>query len=496
MSHDATVRRTVAGNADPARPEGDAPAAEASGHPQEFAVGQVVRERYELVEVLGRGAMGTVFLAKDLIEERYEERNPYVAIKCLGSEFSSHPQAKIALERESRKARNLSHDNIVKVFYFDECGDTPYMVMELMRGTPLDDLIRERQGGLPFDEAWPIVRDMCLGLAYIHSQGMVHSDFKPNNVFVAEDGTAKILDLGIARASVQSRKDDDKTRFDASTLGALTPAYASCEMFEGQDPDPRDDLYALGCVVYELLTGRHPYNRASSIEARKRRLTVERIEGLIEDRRWRALERALALVREDRTASVEAFLEELEAKRDFSKRRLAVVGVTSAVAASLVAAWLIPEPNPDDAFVNALLETAGAQTLDGERETRIANWIAQGNDYIGFARDAFASLNAAAGHRDLRGGADNAERAFRSVLELTPSEEAARGVLAIVNTYADGAEQLAAQGDRADALWLACQGYQVHPNHARLGRQVTDFAAAGSDTNVDFGRTCREVLSR
>ena len=187
MSQAATVRRTAKGFK-PGGSQGDespptdvaVPSAPAPDRPddpdrQDFAPGDLIgeRQRYELTAHLGRGSMGTVFLAKDKLEEKYKERDPYVAIKFLDSEFASHPQARIALEREAKKAKNLAHPNIVKVFYFDEFRSIPYMVMEYIRGMPLDDFLHRYPEGMPFEEAWPIVRDIGQGLAYIHNQSFV-----------------------------------------------------------------------------------------------------------------------------------------------------------------------------------------------------------------------------------------------------------------------------------------------------------------------------------
>jgi serine/threonine protein kinase len=500
MSQAATVRRTSKG-IKPGGSQGDAspptdvavPSASAPDRPdasdsQDFSPGDLIRERYELAAHLGRGSMGTVFLAKDKLEEQYNERDPFVAIKFLDSEFASHPQAKIALEREARKARNLAHPNIVKVFYFDEYRGIPYMVMEYIRGMPLDDFLHRYPEGMPFEEAWPIVRDIGHGLAYIHKQNLVHSDLKPGNVFVAEAGVAKILDMGIARASSTGAKRAEATNFDASSLNALSPMYAAPEMFEQQAPDPRDDIYALGCIAYELLTGRHVFDGDFSIKARGDGRAAERITGLLE-RRWHALERALALKRDERIESVEAFLKEFEALPDFSKRRLAIVGTASAVVASLLAAWLMPSADPDEVFVTSLLDSAGTTTIDARQQERIDNWLAQGSDYIGFARESLRTDDAVAAHRDLRGGTDNAEWAFRQVLQLTPSEPAARGLLDIANTYADGAESLATKPDAVNGLWLACQGYALHPSSLRLIKLVDQLG--GSKVDADRPSVCR-----
>jgi len=166
---------------------------------------------------------------------------------------------------------------------------------------------------LPFEEAMKIVRGMGKGLAYAHERGFVHCDFKPANVILTDTGGIKVIDFGIARVFHKAEEAPDVTVFDPGSLGALTPAYASPEMLENREPDPRDDIYALGCITYELLTGRHPFNRLSATQARDAHLRPQRPPGL-GHRQWRALRCALAFEREARTPSVNAFLQEIGAQ--------------------------------------------------------------------------------------------------------------------------------------------------------------------------------------
>ena len=276
---------------------------------------QILKDRFLLEKVLGVGGMGVVYKARDRLKVEAQDRDPYVAIKVLSEEFKSHPEAFISLQRESRKSQRIAHPNTVKVYDFDRDGDTVFMTMEYMDGKPLDQLIRQYKAtGLPRDDAWKIINGMSSALIHAHAENIVHSDFKPGNVFIIGNDMAKIFDFGIARAvaSVDSlaNSTDDKTVFDAGNLGALTPAYASLEMLEGETPDFRDDVYALGCVAYEILTGEHPYNKVPANEAFNRGLKLKKIQG-IKKHQWKAIEKSLAFKRENRTDSVEQFYNEL-----------------------------------------------------------------------------------------------------------------------------------------------------------------------------------------
>jgi serine/threonine protein kinase len=278
----------------------------------------VLKKRFICEEILGTGGMGIVYKAKDLLKIEAQDREPYVAIKVLSDEFKSHPEAFIALQRESRKSQKIAHPNIVNVHDFDRDGDTVFMTMEYMEGKPLDKLISQyRSIGLPTIEVLKILEGICAALTYAHGQHIIHSDFKPGNIFVNNKGLAKVFDFGIARAVAKAdhREEslDDRTVFDAGKLGALTPAYASLEMLEGLTPDVRDDIYALGCIAYELFSGAHPFNRVHADEAKRQKLKLKKIPGL-KKAQWRAIERALAFNRVNRTESVEQFWREFSQK--------------------------------------------------------------------------------------------------------------------------------------------------------------------------------------
>lgn len=279
-----------------------------------------LKNRFVLERVLGAGGMGVVYKAKDLLKVEAHDRDPWVAIKVLGEEFKSHPEAFIALQRESRKTQRIAHPNIVNVYDFDKDRDTVFMTMEFLEGTPLDKMIKKyRTHGLPMEDVWQILGGLCAALSYAHEQNIIHSDLKPGNIFVTHQGVTKVFDFGIARAVAKAEQGDnaeeDRTIFDAGNLGALTPAYASLEMLEGDTPDVRDDIYALGCIAYELFTGEHPFKRKNAQEALRKNLKAERIEGITKHQ-WRVIESALAFERENRIATVKEFWAELNKKKN------------------------------------------------------------------------------------------------------------------------------------------------------------------------------------
>ncbi|MES2824155.1 MAG: protein kinase [Pseudomonadota bacterium] len=279
--------------------------------------GSLLKKRFLLEKVLGEGGMGTVYKTKDLRKVEAEDPNPYIATKVLNQAFKDHPNAFVTLQQEAAKSHTLAHPNIVTVHDFDRDGDTLFMTMELLEGEPLDHLIKAQlQKGLAKEKALSIVRDMCTALAYAHQRHIIHADFKPGNVFVSQDGTAKVLDFGIARAA---SKETQKHKFDAGQLGALTPAYATIEMVNGDALTFSDDVYALACVTYEILTGRHPYKSKSALEAKQLGLKLVPAECLSK-KEWKALSHALALDKNLRTATVSEFIGEL-----FPRRRSAAL---------------------------------------------------------------------------------------------------------------------------------------------------------------------------
>lgn len=287
---------------------------------------KIINQRFLLSSRLGVGGMGTVYKAKDLRKVEAQDKNPWVAVKLLNDAFKEHPSAFMALQREAQKSQKLAHPNIVRVYDFDRDGETVFMTMELLRGEDLNHIIKRNKKGFKQEDALNIIRQVGGALAEAHKHNIVHSDFKPGNIFYTTSKVAKVFDFGIARAVSEigsgtvstgeiTPDNRDHTMFDAATLNALTPAYASKEMHNGQDACKSDDVYALGCVAYEVLTGKHPYSKtpANQISAKKIKLPI--VEGL-KRRQVKALQKSVALDRKDRYETVDEFLNDFLPERN------------------------------------------------------------------------------------------------------------------------------------------------------------------------------------
>ena len=283
--------------------------------------GVTLKERFVLLEKLGQGGMGVVFKAKDLLKVEAQDKDPYVAIKVLTDAFKKYSGSFIALQREASKAQRLAHPNIATVYDFDRDANTVFMTMEYLKGKPLNQLIKELSTKpLKVDHALHIIEELSSGLAYAHEKQLIHSDFKPGNCFLLSDGQVKLLDFGIARASTQTEEERDNTMFDPAKLCAVTPAYATPEMFAGMNPDPRDDIYGLACVAYQLLAGgKHPYNKVASPKIKELGIKPKPIKGL-NRRQQKTLMKALSVNRDDRIETVEQFSEGMRSKKSHAKQ--------------------------------------------------------------------------------------------------------------------------------------------------------------------------------
>jgi eukaryotic-like serine/threonine-protein kinase len=227
----------------------------------------VVAGRYRVEGALGHGGMASVLRARD------DELDRPVAIKLLDEHLARDASVRTRFLREARLSAALAHPNVVSVFDAGEEDGRPYIVMECVEGRTLADLLADR-GRVPWQEAVRLALQVCAGLEHAHRAGLVHRDVKPQNLLLREDGTLKIADFGIARAAEQTRLTQAGT-----ILG--TAAYLSPEQAAGDEVTAAADVYALGAVLYELLTGRTPYTFETLAELAHRQ-AVEPVEPIRE----------------------------------------------------------------------------------------------------------------------------------------------------------------------------------------------------------------------
>lgn len=420
----------------------------------------ILNKRFVLESVVGVGGMGTVYVAKDLRKIEADDPNPKVAVKVLNDTFKNHPNAFVTLQREASRSHTLSHPNIVTVHDFDRDGDVIFMTMEFLEGEPLDDLIRQHPKGLPVAKALPLIKGICDALLHAHTKGFIHSDLKPGNVFVTKDGEAKILDFGIAR-SVSHQAND----FDAGSLGALTPAYATLEMFEGKEPSPSDDIYALGIIVYQLLAGQHPYQGLSIQEAKAKQHKPVKLAELNKDQ-WRALEQTLAFDKAERTEAIEDFYKAFT----FTKRFPFFKVTTALLLAGLIGgvAWVSTHTNEIDEAINHTLAKAN-QCFDSQ-------------------------------------GFQCAIDSYQAVLELNPEHPEAKKRLqqAQYQLHEAISRELATQIDHClDQDDIACTQEHMsrlkahHPNHAHIEKALSAIQLIETNTTlrqlIGQANTCKQA---
>jgi serine/threonine protein kinase len=216
-------------------------------------ISPVLANRYQLQQTLGKGGTAVVYRAWDQNLKRT------VAIKILRSEFSKTESFRERFRQEALAAANLSHPNIITTFDFGLDNDRLFMVMEHVPGTDLKTLLRQH-GPFSTAEALPLIIQACAGIGYAHRAGLVHCDVKPQNLLVTPDLRLKVTDFGIARALASIRPDEQHDIVWGS------PQYFSPEQAAGLAPSPASDVYSLGVILYELLTGQLPFNSEDPAE--------------------------------------------------------------------------------------------------------------------------------------------------------------------------------------------------------------------------------------
>jgi len=234
----------------------------------------VVNDRYELLKRIGRGGMADVFLAHDILLDRD------VAVKVLFPEHAIDPNFVERFRREAQAVAGLNHPNIVSVYDWGQTGNTYFMAMEFVDGRTLAETLR-RSGRMTAKSAATVAMAIANALAYAHRNNVVHRDIKPANILMGNDGAIKVVDFGIARA-LDSGHDAGLTQ-DGAVMGTAT--YFSPEQAKGEGLDLRSDLYSLGIVLYELVSGRPPFTGDSALATAYKQVNedAERLKNLVPD---------------------------------------------------------------------------------------------------------------------------------------------------------------------------------------------------------------------
>ena len=224
--------------------------------------GRLLGNRYEIIEKIGSGGMATVYKAKCHVLNRY------VAIKILRDEFTTDEEFVKRFEVEAQSAAAITHPNIVSVYDVGVDGNLHYIVMELIKGKTLKEIIVEEKGPLPWKWSVNIAIQIASALETAHRNHIIHRDIKPHNIIITEDGVAKVTDFGIAKAVSNSTI----TAF-GTTIGSVH--YFSPEHARGGFTDEKSDLYSLGVVMYEMLTGRVPFDADTPVSVALKHMQEE-----------------------------------------------------------------------------------------------------------------------------------------------------------------------------------------------------------------------------
>lgn len=268
----------------------------------------VLAGRYLIERLLGVGGMGAVYRARDLLREQFGDPEPYVAVKTLSDEFTEYPDAHALLYTEFALTTRLSHRHVVRLFGFDvdAMSQRAFITLELLKGPTLDQLLSERPDGLAWDELREIALPLIEALAFSHSRGVIHGDIKPSNVILAEDGL-RLFDFGLGQpleGVLNNLPRLSRTRFKA-----WTTRYAAPELLDGAEPSEASDLYALGCLLYEMASGSHPFRRLSARQAKAMALDKQLRRPPKLAHGWPTLRAALSFDADKRTASLTQLLD-------------------------------------------------------------------------------------------------------------------------------------------------------------------------------------------
>ncbi len=361
---DVTKLTNFSGETVPGKPAG------AAGDEEAFATGMVLGNRYEILGVIGKGGMGWVYKARD------REIDRVVAIKVIKPDLARDETVIARFKDEIILARKVTHKNVLRIFDISEAEGFKFISMPYIEGKDLKAIITER-GKMPIDEALDIAVQVLEALKSAHDVGVVHRDLKPHNILIDADGNACVTDFGIAKSM-----DDGCLTVTGQIVG--TPDYMSPEQAEGRDVDGRSDLYSFGLVLYEMLTGRVPFKADSIITTlmlRLREIAAPPSQANPEVPAWidRLVMRALERRPDDRYASAEEILADIE--RAHVKRKIRLRGrnlfIAIGAAAVALAALFVFGLRPQLSFKQerTFIAVLPFENLTGDDEL---NWLSSG----------------------------------------------------------------------------------------------------------------------
>lgn len=257
-------------------------------------------KRYQIIRLLGVGGMGAVYLARDLLRAQFGDPDPLIALKTLTDSFAEYPDANALLYSEFALTSRLHHAHVVQVHSFDvdvSC-QRAFITLELLKGPTLDQLIEAHPAGMDWTQLSEIAIPLLQALSYSHQRGVLHGDLKPSNIIMAKDGL-RLFDYGLGQAT--RGRLPGLPRLSRARVAAWTPRYAALELLNGQPLTAASDVYALGCILYELSSGHHPFSRLTARQAKH----MEQDKSLEKPQRlpahyWPALRRALAFDQQQR----------------------------------------------------------------------------------------------------------------------------------------------------------------------------------------------------
>ena len=249
---------TLGGEPAPVRP--DETIGDRQGFSTTLVPGSDFGPRYHVESILGRGGMGAVYKAYD------KDLDRMVALKLVRPDLANNDQVMQRFKQELLLARGISHKNVLRIHDLGDVNGVKFISMAYIEGTDLHGLV-QKEGRLPVEIATALARQLCAGLAAAHAEGVVHRDLKPQNVLIDGAGNAYISDFGLAKSS-----DPGDANLTHAGMLTGTPKYMSPEQVEGKPADKRSDLYALGLILYEMVTGKLPFTGNSAVQVMYQRL--------------------------------------------------------------------------------------------------------------------------------------------------------------------------------------------------------------------------------